>query len=173
MPRPTRRLNLYLVPVDPERSLDVAQVSSGIARLVDEELGRPTRHPEVLGPGSRAFEVVTGGFAILRFDRPRAPVIYGNRLGGYRVTCPTCSVSLVREQAEVLGRWRRNAGRALSCPSCSTGLKLEELSSMPPAAPGRCALVLSDVGGLAIGDSAVEALEGLLGGRFHSIGSRW
>ncbi len=164
--RPTHRLNLYLVPADPERELDADAVERGLGAL---------RRAGVLSgwrPGPAAEHLVAGGFALLRLDHPPLPTIYGNRQGGYFVRCPSCGTDMVPAALRALSVWRSGGGRAARCPSCGASRELEDLETAPPARPARFALELRDVGGPELLGAHRPALERVLGGDFFVVASR-
>ena len=161
-PHPTHRLNLWLVPSDPERGVPDS-AASGLAGLKAEHDGNPRRWGDALLPG---------GWTHARLDRPSSPHLYGNKQGGFQVRCPTCRTPLVREAAEALSRWRAGKGRTLACPHCATTSPLEALNYRPAAAPGLFAFELRDVQGMALTTAGHRRFEALLAGPFHVIGSR-
>ncbi len=164
--RPSHRLNLYLVPADPERRPEAAAAERGLAAL---------RRAGVLSgwrAGPAAGRLIAGGFALLRVDRPPLPVIYGNRQGGYAVRCPRCGAGMVPAALRALSTWRAGGGRSASCPACGGSWELEELETAPPARPARFALELRDVAGPELLPEHRPALECALGGGFLVVGSR-
>ncbi len=162
--KPSHRLNLLLVPDDPERELDEAALESGLAAL------RASGHLERDRPGPRVDALVVGGFALLRVDRPLEPTLYGNRQGGFYARCADCGASLAVEVGAALKRWRAGQGRGLSCPSCSSEQDLASLDYAPVAAPGRFALELRDVGSTELAE--LPELRAALGGGYVVVGSR-
>jgi len=164
--RPSHRLNLYLVPAEPERLPDDGALEAGLEQL--REVGML----EGMHPGARAEALVIGGFALLRVDRPSQPTLYGNRQGGYRVRCPGCGTSIIFPALAALQSWRGGGDRSVVCPDCGVASALEALDYAPFAAPGRFALELRDVGGPSVGPSAIPLLEVALGGPFVVVGAR-
>jgi len=164
--RPSHRLNLYLVPSDPERTLDPASVEQGLSLL------RADGVLDGMRPGPRAAALIEGGFALVRLDAPTQPTLYGNRQGGYRVRCPACGGSAVTPALDALKAWRLGGARAATCPACGAATALEALDYAPFAAPGRFALELRDVGGASVAPDATRSLEVALGGAFVVVGSR-
>lgn len=169
MPLPTHRLNLLLVPRDPDRAPAGASVATMLAAL---------RQRGVLDasdrPGTRADALMEGAFALLRADFPPAPVLYGNRQGGFSAACPTCGASVVGQLGAALRAWRQGEGRAFACPRCAGACALETLRYGPPAAPGRFALELRDVFApeLRAAEDVRALFEQVLGEEFLEIASR-
>jgi hypothetical protein len=164
--RPVHRLNLYLVPDEPERSIDEAALAAALAALRGEGALEGWR------PGPRREALVEGGFALLRVDRPPGPALYGNRQGGYRALCPSCGANLVPAVLPALLAWRAGGDRSLRCAVCGEDTRLESVDYRPIAAPGRFALELRDVGTPRLAADARPALARALGGGFVVVGSR-
>ncbi|MCB9759021.1 MAG: hypothetical protein H6739_04210 [Alphaproteobacteria bacterium] len=167
--RPTHRLNLYVVPDDPEREVSVQAEQDGLAALA--RLGVTAGRGR---PGPRAETLIQGGFALLRVDRPRGPAVYGNRQGGFHVRCPTCNMPLARPFSGAVRRWKAGSARQMICPGCGHVHDLARLEFAPPAALGLFALELRDVESpdLTPSGEVGEALERLLEGPFRVIASR-
>ncbi|MCK6518728.1 hypothetical protein L6R46_27180 [Myxococcota bacterium] len=165
--RPTHRLNLYLTPQDPERRLDEPALHAGLTQLIQAGIFAADG-----APGPEAARLVSGGFVAWRVDRPPAPTVYGNRQGGYAVSCPACGVGLARELGAALHRWRAGEGTSLRCPACEADTRLEALRYAPDAAPARWALELRDVGAPELGADAIPGLDALFGGPPKVIPSR-
>ena len=167
MPHANHRLSLFLVPVDPDQVL---------GSTTQERIEHVLREKRVLDEGylagGEANWLLEGGFYRYRFDQPGVPVVYGNRQGGYRVSCPSCGSSLALEVGVVLERWRTGEGRGHLCSKCHHSSTLEEWRFQPPAWPGKCALVFSRVGGLELNQHAAEALEEAAGTRLVPVLSR-
>ena len=148
--RPSHRLNLLLVPDDPERSPpdDLVERAHALAGQL----------------------VVRGGFKLLRVDLPGELVLYSNRQGGFRVQCPGCGENLVPQLGAALMELRRTGARLVPCSSCNTGHDINDLDYSPSASIARFCIELRDVGGpdLEAGHDAVEALIG----PFLVVGSR-
>ncbi len=151
-PHPSHRLNAWLVHADPDR-----EPGEGLAE-------------DLADAPARAW--LEGGWRQARLDRPPRPHLYGNKQGGYLVRCPACTWPLAREAAAALARWRAGGGRALACPACGGTHALEGLAYRPAAAPGRFAVELRDVQGLALTTAGRAGFEALLGGAFLVVGSR-
>jgi hypothetical protein len=158
MPQASHRLSLFLVPRNPDDAL---------SELCADRLLQDLRAEKVLvadgRAGPNAEHIVAGGFVRFRIDRPPHPVMYGNRLGGYRAQCPSCGVSMVQSIEVGLRRWRAGDGRALCCPRCQAPTSLEGLDYAPPAAPAHWALVFSRVESSEIHKPWHEKLESMCG----------
>lgn len=157
MARPGHRLDLLLVPPDPD------------ARPVEalNALLRELKQRGVVGaagqPGPEAARWVEGGFARLRVDKPDRITLYANAQGGFRVRCPTCGANLVPTFSAALTAWRSGGPRRCTCPSCGADPPLEALDFQPPAAFGRVALVTHDAGGSALTGEAQALVQQHLG----------
>jgi hypothetical protein len=105
--------------------------------------------------------MVVGGFSRFRIDWPLEPVVYGNRLGGYRAQCPQCGFSLVRAMVAGLRSWRKGEGREFDCPNCRERTSLEAINYAPPAAPAKWALVFSRTESSDVQQDLLQKLESL------------
>jgi hypothetical protein len=162
-PHPSRRLNAWLVPTDPER---VCPESLGAA------LGQITPDQAHEQPRRSGRELIVGGFLALRLDHRPQGHLYGNKQGGYRVRCPACRTPLAREAAFALRRWQGGQTRHLDCPECRASLDLAGLSYRPLAAPARFAIELRDVSGLALTSVGATLFRRVMAGDFVVVGSR-
>lgn len=169
MPRASHRLNLLLVPADPERRPDPLLAGQLFAALRAEAVTDAWDRP-----GPRAEALHAGGFALFRADFPPEPVIYGNRQGGYRAVCPACGASVVAAVLQALKRWRASGDMGLRCERCGVPCSLSTVIYQPDAAPARFALELRDVERPIFSPSAqvMELLERTLGQGFRCIASR-
>lgn len=149
MPVPTHRLDLVVVPTPPDRWVDLAPL---LARWSDRGL---------LTDG--AAELVPGGVARVRVDRPDGVVLYANRQGGFRVGCPRCAANLVPAFSAAMRSWRAGGPRACACPACRVDLPLESLEFAPAAAFGRTAMVFHDVAAPTLTDAARADLDEAVG----------
>lgn len=155
MPRPTHRLDLYLVPRErPPPGAGTALLTALAALGVLTDGG---------GPGPRARELVAGGFGRVRFDDPGTEVLYANQLGGFRVTCPARGANVVPAFQAALQLWRAGGARSVACPECGAQHDLAELDFAPPAAFGFCALVVADAGDRVLRPDAAAEIEAALG----------
>ena len=165
--RPTHRLNLYLLPADPERRLDEPALHAGVAGLIQAGIFAADG-----APGPAAARLVAGGFVAWRVDRPPAPTVYGNRQGGYAVRCPACGVGLARELGAAIQRWRAGEGTELHCAGCNAKTRLESLHYAPEAAPARYAVELRDAGAPDLATGEIPGFDELFGGLPRVIPSR-
>lgn len=148
-PRPGPHLDLYLVP------------QGGGAVPSDSDLIRVLGEPE---EPSQAPELVEGGFSSWRADRPRGPVLYANRQGGFFVRCPETGQNVVPAFNPALAQWRAGGAPELSpCPSCGSEHLFRELDYAPPAAIGQGALVLIQAGSMRLTARGRDQIEGVLG----------
>jgi hypothetical protein len=155
--RPTHRLNLYLVP---EKEPSDASVDGLLAALGDWGVLQGVK------PGPTAGELVEGGFAMMRVDRPGRELLYGNRQGGFHVRCPTCSENLVRQFSKALG-----SNSAVECPACELKSDPRRLAFEPPVAFGSLAVEVRDVGAPELSARGQAVVSEHLG-PFQTIGSR-
>ena len=164
MPHASHRISLFIVPRDPEHELGDVRVAQLRETLCEEGIldaqGQAGEHSD---------RFVEGGFARFRFDRPPWPVVYGNRLGGYRVQCPHCDANMVTSLDLGLRRWRGGEGRGVACESCSREVCIEDLCFKPPAAPGRWAFVFSRAESSGLKSGVLERLELLCGAQLQTI----
>lgn len=138
MPHPSHRLDLYLVPTEPDRPppADSAALWADLAsRGWVDERGFA---------GLRAEELVAGGFVRARLDHPGEPVLYGNQQGGFRARCPACAGGVVRALGAALASWRAGGDRKVTCATCGVQTPLEGVDFQPAAHPARWAFVLAD-----------------------------
>ncbi|MCP4803954.1 MAG: hypothetical protein GY913_09025 [Proteobacteria bacterium] len=149
--KPSRRLNVLLVPEDPDR-----MAPDGLMDALGE-LGLHTRG----GPGPRADELLPGGFKLLRVDHPGRAYLYGNRQGGFHALCPQTGANIVPLLGRAITAWQHGGARTLDC-SCGDQHDLNGLDYRPPAAIGRFAIEARDVAGLSLGPARAE-IEALVG----------
>lgn len=165
--RPTHRLNLLLVPADPELRLSEAAAAQARSHWQKEGL--------VLAdgaPGPAAERLLPGGYALLRLDRPSGGALYGNRQGGYHARCPRCGAALAAALGPAVRAWQQGEAGALSCPACAALLHLSELHTQPPARPARFAVELRDVGDLELSAWGRLVLESSVGAALLVLPSR-
>lgn len=155
--RPSHRLNLYLVPA---KAPDEERLDAGLAEL--SRLGVVSG----MKPGPRAEDLVDGGFAMLRVDRPGRIVVYGNRQGGYRVRCPGCGANQVPAFSAALPTLSR-----VRCEACEREHPIRGLRYEPPVAFGALCVELRDVGAPELKPWGHELMRSALGD-FDTIGSR-
>lgn len=164
MPHASHRLSLFLVPKNPDAVL---------SRAVGDSVNGLLRKEGVLAmddrAGANAHAMVVGGFSRFRIDWPPDPVVYGNRLGGYRAECPQCGVSVVTAMVAGLRSWRKGEGRGFNCPNCQERTSLEAVNYAPPAAPGKWALVFSRTESSEVQPDLLQKLESLCGSELLAI----
>ena len=167
VPHASHIISLVVLPEDPDHVLEEGaqegllehSVASG---LVDGDLRS----------GAHASEWIVGGFVRMHVDKPQKPVVYGNRVGGYRVQCPHCGANMVNALSVALEGWRTGAGRAAVCGSCLKREKIEELVFLPPAAPARWALVFRRVESTTLEPGCIEQLSAWVGAPLRCIVTR-
>jgi endogenous inhibitor of DNA gyrase (YacG/DUF329 family) len=157
MPHASHRLDLVLVPDDPERE---PQVRAWPA-LRDAWTARGWLRECRPGPESQAL--IVGGFERIWISLPGKVTLYANQQGGYRVACPRCQAPLVAEFARAHERYKEGGPRALDCPACGARVALEDLRFAPEAAFGRFAIALSDVHSLDLEPAAKAEIEAAFG----------
>lgn len=132
MPLPGHRLDLILV----------AHGAGGPARAT--AAWQALREGGVVRPdgsaGDRAGSVVDGGFARARLDVRDEDRLWSNQAGGFRATCPACGANVVPDLAPAI-----RERRPVRC-GCGVASAIDAVHYAPPAAWGRAAIVLSDVG---------------------------
>jgi len=151
VPRPTHRLDLCIVPAEPDHPVlpDVARALAGAWRAA---------------PPAGARHV--------RVDLPGEATLYANQLGGFRVACPVGGESIVPAFGRAMGAWRRGGPRSLSCPACGDSHALEALAFTPPAAFAQGGVVLGDVETSQLEDGALETAARVLGCAVRVVGRR-
>lgn len=159
--KPTRRLNLLLVP----QLGDEPSSEGGALLIADGWLGEGGR------PGSQASELVEGGYRRWRWDPAPQGRLYGNRLGGFYVRCPVCEGNLAAAASRAVVAWQDGAKPEVMCPSCESPRHLDRLDYRPPAALGFGALELRDVGAPYLLNRP-DGLMAWLGADFRVIASR-
>lgn len=171
MPRTASRvLNLVLIPADESSAGTVEppiELDEAWAAFIAEEVILPSGRP-----GPQAARLC--GFQLMRIDRPPTPSVYGNRQGGFHVTCPRCGMALAGPFSSAARRWKAGGPRRLTCPGCSAEQDFTELHFAPPVGFSRFALELRDVSSDTLSpDPGIEALlRRALGGPYRTIASR-
>jgi len=153
MPHASHRLDLVLVPTDPERAPPVRVWPA----LRDAWTARGWLRECRPGPASEAL--IRGGFERIWISLPGKSTLYANEQGGYRVSCPRCARPLSSEFAAAHERYKAGGPRELRCPGCETSLALEDLRFAPDAAFARFAIVLADVKSLDLEPAAKAEIE--------------
>ncbi len=155
MARPTHRLDLLLVPaLDLPIGRGEAWLSQLVKRGVIDGRGRP---------GPQAAWLGVGRFARVYLDRPPAPTLYANRLGGFHVQCPETDAAIIGPFTRAMAVWRGGGGPTLSCPACRGEHELESLRYRPAAAVGPWAVVAADVDRATWSDEVLAEAEHELG----------
>lgn len=157
MPLPSSRLDLHLVPPDPDD-----RPRADAERLI-AELRKRAILDERGFAGPEATRWIADGFRSVRIDDPGHVVLYANQQGGFRVSCPVCRENLVPVFMQALSSFRRGGPRRCTCPACGTDQPLDALDFLPAAAFGRLSVVTVDVGGAALTPEGVQLVGDLLG----------
>lgn len=151
MPRPSHRLDLVVLPADPDHSVDPAAARA----LVAAWRAAPPA-------GARA----------VRVDLPGEVTLYANQLGGFRVSCPVCAANVVPVFSAAMAAWRRGGERSLCCPACGGVSALEGLRYAPDAAFASGGVVLADVSAATLPEIDLADAAEQLGGPVRVIGRR-
>jgi hypothetical protein len=149
--RPTHRLDLCVVPADPDRPVDPAAARA----LVAAWRAAPPA-------GARA----------VRVDLPGEVSLYANQMGGFRVRCPETGDNLVPVFGGAVRVWRAGGERRLACPACGREHALESLDYAPDAAFAMGGVVLADVRTASLDADAQATAAAHLGGPVRVIGKR-
>lgn len=157
MPHASHRLDLLLVPDDPERALDL----DALAALF--QIWQSAGALQNGAPGPERDRIIEGGFVRMSVDRPGRVALYANQQGGFRVWCPATRQGLAMAFSKAVERWRAGEPRSLRCPACGALHPLEALVLEPPGAFASGALVFADVGTAEIQPDAMRALTDALG----------
>ncbi len=158
MPLNRSRVDVLCVPKDIDRVVDTAAWTDILTHWSTAGLvhaGQPTA--SFIEEGARG----------IRLDRPASRVVYGNQLGGFHVTCPSCGAGIARAFASAMEASRDDSSTvpiaSVRCPSCDVATSLPKVIARPPIQIGRCAVVFVDVGGVALTAQGRVAVEALLG----------
>lgn len=158
MPYASSRLDLWVVPADPDAELPGDALSRW--RRLGVSAGWFTPQGE---PGPRAEGLVAGGFRAVWLHHEPALRFVSNHQGGFRVTCPACAANLVPTFQRVYRGWRDGGPRRLTCPSCGAAHDLPDLAFAPPAAFYRLALQVAEAEDGRVAPEALDALAEALG----------
>ena len=153
MPRASHRVDLLLVPDDPQR-IPCAEAFAEIKRAWQEA--------GLLAPATPSG-LVQGGFRRVWLDLPDRLWLYANHQGGYYVRCPETGGNLAPAFSAAVQEWRRGGPFTLECPRCSQTHALDAVTLAPPGAFARGAVIFSDVASLILADGVTEALKPVLG----------
>lgn len=157
MPYASHRVDLHLVPEDPD-----AAPAPGWSTLWARGVERGWWGADGEA-GPDAAELVEGGFARASLEWARPMRFVANGLGGFHVRCPACAAPLARGWQEALAAWRAGGPRELVCPACGAPADLHHLDLRPPAGFFQVQLHLADVGRIVIPPSVRASLEAELG----------
>ncbi len=136
--RPSRRLDVIVVPEDPD--LDPI---GPLRELYEDLLAREVITAEG-APGPAAARWMVGGFERLYLDDPGEMTLWANRQGGFAALCPTTSEVITAAFSTALTEARRGGAWALTCPSCGSRHALHEVRGRPAFAFASAALVTAD-----------------------------
>lgn len=155
MPKPSSRLDLFVVPDEVDAAPDVAALDAiGLAHGWWTAQG---------GHGPQATDLVEGGFVRRLLHADPQPRLYANQQGGFSVRCPGCDALVVRAFSAAVETWRAGGERQMTCPTCGAAFALEEASFRPDAAFARVALHLGDVGSYGLQPGAASAIASVWG----------
>ena len=151
MPRPSHRLDLCIVPADPDREVLPAAARTLVAAWRE--------HPPA-------------GARHVRVDLPGEVSLYANQMGGFRVSCPVTGENVVPTFSAAVGRWRRGGPRYMDCAECGARHPFEELRFAPEAAFATGGVVLGDVQTAALDPAVLETAAHHLGGAVRVVARR-
>lgn len=159
MARATHRLDLLVLPADPDAPVDaLAPVLAAWAAA--GFLGASSDDPEDLAPpvvscahassprlryASGPRELVAGGVGSIVWMQEAQPRFLANRSGGFRVRCPDTGATLADRLHPAVEAWRRGSPRVLAC-ACGVTHDLADLDYFPAAGFARGWIELDDVG---------------------------
>lgn len=150
MPRPVSRLDLFVVPDQPDRTVDDAAVRA---------LGQVSGWWGADGaPGPQAAALGTDGFRLARIERHDRAVLYANQQGGFRVRCPACATGIVPGFTRLIASWRAGGDRVVTCAACGWSGGAEDCITEPPARLATAAVHLSHVGAAHVAHDALVAI---------------
>ena len=153
MPHASHRIDLLVLPVDPEQPLPEGPMARLLSEWGVDDRGR-VDNPEVL---------LEGGCRRVWIDRPGRVWLYGNQRGGFRVQCPETGHNIAQEFGAAHRAWKGGGPRSMRCPSCGGVHALERVEFVPPAAFATWALVFSDAGSSTLSAAALAQIDGMLG----------
>jgi hypothetical protein len=151
MPRPSSKLDLLVLPSDPDRELAGPSedwFDLGLSRRWWDEDG---------AAGEAADQLVQGGFRSMMVSDDQKVRFFANQLGGFQVLCPDRGTHIIPSFSAAMTQWRAGGPRVLArCGACGATHALETLHYRPPAAFGRRVLRLIDVQRAAIESVALQ-----------------
>jgi hypothetical protein len=153
MPHASRRIDLLVLPPDPDQPLDETAVSTLFRTWGVDDRGH-VDHPERL---------MAGGFKRVWVDRPGRVWLYGNQVGGFRVLCPETRENISGAFGRAHRAWKAGSERTVDCPACGSVHALEGCEFVPPAAFARWALIFSDASSAVLTPEAEDQLTQALG----------
>lgn len=154
MPHASHRLDLALLPVDPE----LAAPRAALDALRDRWRARGWLDQD--GPGP--VPLIAGGFRRFWLDDPGRVALWANQQGGFQVRCPTTGANAAMDFTRGVEAWRRGAPRRAIC-ACGEVHPLEDFTLRPPGGFARFALVFADVGSLDLDPAARAELSSAVG----------
>ena len=153
MPHASHRIDLLVLPIDPEQSLPEAQIGRLLADWGVDDRGQMIQSTILLEGGCKRVWV----------DRPGRVWLYGNQSGGFRVQCPETGQNIAREFGVAHRAWKGGGPRSMQCPSCGEVHPLERVDFVPPAAFASWALVFSDAGSSTLSAAVLTQIDRALG----------
>lgn len=136
MPLASHRLDLLLVPVEPEEQRDIAPLAA---------LGEAQGWWTGTAPGPHANRLGVGLFAAVRGEVSQKPRLYANGLGGFRVQCGACDAPAARALGRSMALGRGLGVPEVRCDACGVRASAAALTYAPPAAFACAAWTLVDV----------------------------
>ncbi len=154
MPFASHRLDLLLVPADPEERRSVAPLA---------RLGEARAWWASGAPGVGASSLGVGPFAGVRGEEHPRPRLFANGLGGFHVRCPACEAPAARALGRAMALGRDLGIPDVRCETCGRSHGAGDLTYTPPAAFACAAWTLIDVATSALSAEAVDAITGAWG----------
>ena len=153
MPHASHRIDLLVLPKDPDQPLDEEAMTALFEAWGVDERGRVADHREPIAGGCKRVWV----------DRPGRVWLYGNQSGGFRVRCPVTQDNIAKSFGSAHRAWKNGGARVVLCPSCGNTHPLEDVQFAPPAAFARWALVFSDASSSVLHSSTMAQICEALG----------
>ena len=153
MPHASHRIDLLVLPVDPDQPINEGAVAGLFEVWGLDERGR-----------CRAMDqLIEGGCGRIWIDRPSRVWLYGNQSGGFRVHCPVTKENIAGPFGVAHRTWKNGGSRTMQCPSCGDVHRLEDVIFRPPAAFARWALVFSNAASVVLPPSTSAQINAALG----------